>query len=363
MAAAEMTRLLASEDPISKVQALQYFAGAGSFDAACGDGICKCLANDDMLVRGAAARALASAAGDAVPMAGKVAELLASGDTGAKCAAAEVLGALASSGAKHAEAIAALLSEEGEDTSSMLASACVAPRPKASLRIPKCAAAEALPKLGASGRAFADAVAKLLGDKLPEVRCAAVASLGAMGTEGAGHEAVVLRTLAGEKDPRVIAASATSLAEMGRATGAPTEASLQAILKLFASQHPSVRGGAARALGAMGDAAVPHAGKLVKCLSDRSPQVKIAAMGALAEMGAAGQVYAADLARLAHDDWQLPSVRAAALDALSGMGDRGAAFEDDVAELLGDEEEEVREAASRALDRFGSYGSYEGYYY
>jgi len=356
MAAVEMSRLLVSEDPATKVRALESFVGA--YDASCGDSICQCLADGDMLVREAAARALASAGDLVLPMAEQIAKLLVSGDMGARCAAVEVLGALASGAAPYATSIAALLQEDVQDASAAaLAAPCVAKKQKDALRIPKCAAAEALPKLGPSGRSFAAAVAKLLVDKLPEVRCAAAASLGAMGAEGAAHEDAVMKALASERDPRAAAAAVHALAEMGRARGVPSFEAVAAVVKLISSQHPGVRSAAVRALGAAGEQAAPHMAKLFKCLSDRSPQVKIAAVGALAELGPAGQVYAADVARLAHDEWQLPSARAAAIDALALMGDRGAAFEDEVAELLADPSEEVQEAASRFLQSIGG-----GYY-
>uniref|UniRef100_A0A7S2J7W7 HEAT repeat domain-containing protein n=1 Tax=Zooxanthella nutricula TaxID=1333877 RepID=A0A7S2J7W7_9DINO len=175
-----------------------------------------------------------------------------------------------------------------------------------------------------------------------------------MGEEGAAHEADLLGRMAVERDPRVMAAAGVSLAAMGKATGSVSSASLDAIGRMFLSQHPGVRAAAAEAVYvAGGESAAPLMGKLLKCLDDRSPKVKIAAASALAQLGEFGEVYAVNLCRLAHDPSQLPAVRAVALDALAYMEERGAALCDDIAELLQDPEVEVSQAAQRALEAFG----------
>lgn len=350
----DVAKALSSPDSDSKVEALRHLATAA--DAAqYSEHICKCLADDDAIVRGAAVAALSQLGEPAgAPLAAEVARLLGAGDCGVRCAAAEVLGTFGVAAASHSTAVARLLEDDSEDNgATMLSIACIIERPKAALRFPKCAAAEALPKFGAEGRAFAGAVAQLLQDPNAEVRASVAASLGAMGTEGAVHEAALLARLASEQDPRVVAAIAIAVAEMGQATSGASSAAIAAVLKLLASQHPSIRSSAARALGIVGEKALQHVKHLLKCLEDRCPQVKVAAVGALAGLGPSAQVYAAEVARLATDEWQPVSVRVAALEVLPAMGLRGAAFADEVAVLLHDPSDEVRDAAVLALESFG----------
>lgn len=355
MASGGLAAALAVGDLDGKVEALAEVSRTGVLgDVARGEDVCACLADPDLLVRAAATRALGSARADAVLLASTVAELLATGDAGAKCAAAAVLGSLEDGASQYAQPLAELLSLSGESNAAIAALSCVLDRPTPSQRNPRCAAMEALPKLGEAGCAFGAAVAELLADEAAEVRSTAAASLGAMGMEGSMHEDDVLKALNGEKDPQVVAALAMSLGAMARSSGVPAPESLRAVARLLAAHSPAVRAGAARALGGMAEQTVQYVPKLVKCLKDRCPQVKIAVIGALVELGEAGQVYATDVARLAEDEWQLPCVRVAAIDGLAGMGDRGLAFEEDIGQLAGDASWEVQEAVHRFFQKAGA---------
>jgi len=357
MADKSLALLLASASIDSKVQALQQYASEGGSLLESGSGdIAAYLTHEDVSVRAAAVHALCALPSPSQSIVSQVAHHLSADSAGTQCAAALVLAGFGDAAGSQAASVAKLLQDSSEDSAdAMLFVGCVKARPRAELRSPKCAAAGALASVGAKGWSYASGVAQLLQDKDVDVRAAALNALGMMGSEGAAHEQAVLTLLrsGGERDPLVVAAAAGALAGMSVARGCAEPAGFDDILKLFSSQNPAIRVGAATALGRLGEAALPHAKHLLKCMTDRCPQVKIEATKALVGLGVRGQVYAADVARLACDEWQTASVRTTALKGLLAMGERGAAFADDVVQLLGSSDEEVREAAETTLEQWG----------
>mmetsp|Transcript_77549 Transcript_77549/g.161148 ORF Transcript_77549/g.161148 Transcript_77549/m.161148 type:complete len:375 (-) Transcript_77549:119-1243(-) len=363
---ADVASLLQSEDPAARSLGLERLSP--SVAAQYSEALSKCLLDADALVRASALRAVEDV-GAAATLPGLVEQLesfLKSGKThagggsssssssssGARCAAALALAAVSPGSEQHAALIAPMLEEESSenfDSEDLSTISCVARRPKVSLRLPKCAAAEALGKLGPAGASYAPAVAKLLNDKSTEVRAIAADALASMGLDATTEEPALLKALQCEKQAKATAAYLNALAQGSRAKGVASYEVVNAIASSLSSPNPLVRAAAVAAMGGAGPQASLHLPKLMKALSDRSPQVKIAVVNALAELGPVGHVYAADVARLAHDEWQLPFVRCAAIDALANMGERGAAFEEEIAELVADSSEEVQDAASRFL--------------
>lgn len=351
--AADVAKLLSSSVPDNKAAALNYFAQMGSLASSYGSDICKCLADPDPVVRGTAVNVFWALGTEALPMAKDVAALLSKPSAGIKCAAAVVLGTMGEKAVSPvASTIAGMLSDDSEDTEAkMLAAACVIGKPSAAVRLPKCAAAQALACLGAKEKpAYVDKVAALLEDANPEVRASAAKALGMMGAAAVKKEEDIL-TLLADKDVRVVSGAAIALGMLAKATGGASLKTVETVVALLSSQHPSIRADTCTALGMMGENVFLFTDKLMKCFKDRCSQVKCALVTALPAMGPKAQVYAPDIARLMYEDDV--KLRAASAAALGGMGDRGAALAEEVLELLVDAEAEVRGAAVRTLGCFG----------
>jgi len=349
-AAADVAKILSHQDPDSKVAALGYFATVEGAASKLGAEICQCLGDADAGVRAAAVAACSALAGKAVT-AKDVAKLLASGGGGAKCAAAVVLGGMGQKASDQAGAIAKLLDDGFDDKqSAMLSAACIMGKQPASLRIAKCAAAEALSKLGNDGAKSAEKVAKLLADGNGEVREYAAEALGRMGAGGAKYEAQVMALFA-DRDLRAASGAIRAVGSMGQATGGSSPEAVEGVVKMLKSQHPCIRASAATALGTMGDNVFPCMGKLVKCFGDRCGLVRAAVVGAVAKLGVKGHMYAVNVGNCLGDSDA--KVRVAALESLALMGGRGAALLEDIADSLADPEVEVRVAALRTIGAFG----------
>ncbi|MEO1351287.1 MAG: HEAT repeat domain-containing protein, partial [Cyanobacteria bacterium J06635_15] len=117
------------------------------------------------------------------------------------------------------------------------------------------------------------------------------------------------------------------------------------------------RSNAARALGAMGDAAATQAPKLVALIEnpDEDNNVRFAAAYALGQTGEAAAAQAPKLVALIADPDENNNVRYAAASALGGMGEATAAQVPKLVALIEnpDEDNDVRSAAASALGVMG----------
>jgi HEAT repeat protein len=142
------------------------------------------------------------------------------------------------------------------------------------------------------------ALAAALKDGAAEVRAAAAAALGELGSSGGKAVPELTRAL-GDGDLTVRWAAADALGQIG--PGA--KAAVPALLEAFKSEHASVRALAAQALGEIGregdaKAAVPA---LVQGLRDPERQARRQAAWALAKLGAAGTPEAKEAVKVLAD--------------------------------------------------------------
>ncbi|MEN3009794.1 MAG: HEAT repeat domain-containing protein [Candidatus Bipolaricaulaceae bacterium] len=219
------------------------------------------------------------------------------------------------------------------------------------------AALEILADLGNKARAAVPAVIRLLeGEPLPAVRVAALATLGAIGTDDPSVVPVLAR-LARGRDPEESAAALEALA----AVGPTAKEALDVVLLL--TNHPMVRVRAAaiRALGrlAPAEAAAQAAALLVPLLKDSEPQVREAAAQALGALGYAEEPVLRGLQEALRDPQF--AVRVAAVTALGAFGPKAEAALPELLAILVEEDKtldywkgkELREAAEEAIKKIG----------
>jgi|FLYL01.1.fsa_nt_gi HEAT repeat protein len=144
-----------------------------------------------------------------------------------------------------------------------------------------------------------------LGDRSPEVRMAALRSLGRLGAVEAVPR--IVRLMALGRVPRALAAEALMT------IGSPAA---QWVTRLLRAEEPEVRAAAAELLGLVG--APAHGRHLIDLLDDPDPEVRVKAARALGRLGAGAAVPA--LRRLLDDP--IPYVRGAAARSLAALGDR-----------------------------------------
>lgn len=345
-ASTEVGKHLTHQSPDVKVNALTYFITMSAEPTSNAAAICKCLDDDDALVRATAVEAATRCSPK------EVAGILSSGSGAGKCAAAVVLAAMGESAASHAGDLAALLTDNFADTGAKsLTAACIMSRAPPAMRQTKCAAAEALGRLGVEGGKFAEKVAALLNDANAEVRASAACGLGGMGSAASSHETALLGSL-NDADARVVAAGALALGKLGRAGGGSSLSVIEAVLKLLPSLNVTVRASACEGLGDMGESVFLYEDKFIKCAEDRCPQVRASFAVGLGKLGHRAGVYAPDLGRMLYD--ADARVRISAVEALPHLGERGAVLCEDVAESLGDPDAGVRAAACKSLGLFGA---------
>jgi HEAT repeat protein len=167
-------------------------------------------------------------------------------------------------------------------------------------------------RIGAA-RALAEAkdtaaVAKLSGmlkDSVPDVRKEAARSLGRIGDRRAARPLADFYEQ--EKTEDVADAGARALLSLGHPA-------VEEFIRLTRSSRPSVRAGAARGLGRLGDRSAVD--PLIRLLDDRDEDVRIAAIHGLRQIGDARGLDA--IARKVSDED--PDVESAAERTLSGQG-------------------------------------------
>lgn len=138
-----------------------------------------------------------------------------------------------------------------------------------------------------------NALAKSLGDEDARVRAQAAQALGTLGPKAKDQVPVLLKA-AEDKEPEVQIAAIGALARIGD----------PACLKLFTKilkddkEQLTVRATVARAAGAMGKAGQPLLGELSGLLTNKDPDVVLAAIGGLAGFGELGKSALPDLKKL-----------------------------------------------------------------
>jgi len=308
------------------------------------------LGDSDVYVRTNAMYMIESAGDKAADVVADIGKLLTSDDIGVRIAAAAALGGIGEKAISQAAGLEALLTDASEDASSlMLSIAGMQKKFAPSLRKPACAAADALAAIGAE--TSAGAVAKAMGASTDyETQAACASALGKMGKEGAKFEDSLIPLL-DDVHPMVAAASCTALGSISLCTSA-NPAAAEKVVECLKNAHPGVRGAAAKALGNMGDEAIPYIEDIFKCFGDATPYVRASAVEAVATIGELGQMYASEVCRLMFDPQV--KVRLAAVNGLQKMGERGAGFAEEVVSLLSDGVPEVRSSAIKTLELFGN---------
>lgn len=240
-----------------------------------------------------------------------------------------------------AKKLIALLDSKFEDEEVIvLAAAGLEPKPSAELRRPACAAASALGIFHCSD-AIEPLSSKLSASSPKEVTASFLSALGGMKE---------LPTSVSSKIPAYLK-DTTPIVRAGAclALGAGEESAADLVAARMKDAHPAVRAAAAEAAANMKAAKLSD--EICELLSDRNPKVQVAAMKALANMGPKGEMYAAEIAKVAlsgNDE-----VRIAATEVLVSMGARGASYAEEMTHLLEDTEISVRKAGLDALAKMG----------
>lgn len=140
------------------------------------------------------------------------------------------------------------------------------------------------------------ALAKGLEDDDAKVRAQAAQALGTLGPKAKGQASALLKT-AQDKDPEVQVAAIGALARVG------DPACLALFSKILKDDKEDlrVRSTVAQAAGAMGDAGKPLIADLIGLLSNKDPNIALAAIGGLAGFGNLAQSALPDLKKLAAD--------------------------------------------------------------
>ncbi len=207
----------------------------------------------------------------------------------------------------------------------------------------------ALELLGALGEAAREAVPAVIeflrGEYLPELRKAAISTLGAIG-RGELSAVLTLERIARRYDPEEISVSLEALVALGPVA---SEA-LNTVLLRVHYPIPSVRASALRALRAIAppEVSVPY---LIAALKDANDLVREVAASTLGELGPAAREAILPLLERLHDP--APKVRKAAALAVGRMGQGFPRVVQELIRLLGDEVFEVRLAAVEALGEMG----------
>merc|ERR1712151_231143 len=168
---------------------------------------------------------------------------------------------------KYAKEVATLLNTAyAGDNSLAFSAAGIERKLPTVLRRPQCAAAMALGRMGDEGQAFADDIAKGLGDDMPtEVTVTLVRALGMMGKGPSNKICEMLQ----ESSAPVREAACFALGEFDK--------SGDDVAGRLTDPHPAVRAAAATALGKMASDGPRHANDIVKLFSDKVAKVQIAA--------------------------------------------------------------------------------------
>lgn len=193
------------------------------------------------------------------------------------------------------------------------------------------AAAQAVAKMAEANRAIVvPAVAAALRDPDPGMRLGAIATAGALGSDGVSLVPALVERLA-DTQPDVQKATQDALFQMG-------PPALPALRPLLASP------GVAAVLSRFGAPAIPF---LTEALGGEPPAVRIAAATGLAGMGSAAASAAESLGKALHD--VDADVRVSVAQALAAIGSSASAANAALASALADPSPAVRAAAATAI--------------
>lgn len=199
----------------------------------------------------------------------------------------------------------------------------------------RCAAAEALGKLGAPAAPHATFLAPLVRDKYGHVKSAAVSALKSIGSAGGPY----VKTLLYSQDSQEQCAGAEALVVMGLQSEYVTE-----IAELLQSSNQQVRACAVKVLASMGASAAPQVAKLVALLRNSKVLTREYIPQAISHIGAPAIPYVAKL--LSDQD---AHIRSHAAQILGRIGPPAAHHATDLEGLLQDPEDQVRCSAVQGL--------------
>jgi HEAT repeat protein len=199
----------------------------------------------------------------------------------------------------------------------------------------RCAAAEALGKLGTPAAPHATRLAVLVRDKYGHVKSAAVTALKSIGAAGGPYVVSLLYS----DDCHEQCAGAEALVVMGVQTDYVTE-----IAELLQSSNPQVRACAVKVLASMGASAASQIAKLVALLRNSKVQTREYIPQAISHIGVPAIPYVAQL--LSDQD---ANVRSQAALILGRLGPSAAHHAADLEGLLQDPEDQVQVSAIQGL--------------
>eukprot|EP00746_Dinoflagellata_sp_MGD_P027296 gnl/MRDRNA2_/MRDRNA2_164396_c0_seq1.p1 gnl/MRDRNA2_/MRDRNA2_164396_c0~~gnl/MRDRNA2_/MRDRNA2_164396_c0_seq1.p1 ORF type:complete len:358 (-),score=85.87 gnl/MRDRNA2_/MRDRNA2_164396_c0_seq1:114-1187(-) len=199
----------------------------------------------------------------------------------------------------------------------------------------RCAAAEALGKLGVPAAPHVTFLAPLVCDKYGHVKSAAVTALKNIGAAGGPYVMTLLHSTDGQEQ----CAGAEALVAMGVQSDYATE-----IAELLQSSNQKVRACAVKVFASMGASAAPHVTKLVALLRNAKVLTRECIPQAISHIGVPAIPHVAKL--LSDQD---PKVRSHAVQILGRIGPAAAHHAPDLEQLLQDPEEEVKISAVQGL--------------
>jgi len=198
-------------------------------------------------------------------------------------------------------------------------------------------AAWALGRIGSQARASVDALLRRAKASTDQEREVAIDAIGKIGGGAASAFPYVLELFKG-KDERLSRLAAAVLPRISP-KGTPV------LVQGLGSRDARVRADCAWALGSLGQKAEGVSAALVKSLNDPQDSVRYAAAQALGEIGASSSIPALQESLKDSDT----GVKTAVIDALGKMGRRAASARAMIEPLEKSDDEQVREAAKRAL--------------
>ncbi len=178
----------------------------------------------------------------------------------------------------------------------------------------------------------------------PRARASMVRSMGLISPRTGDSEGVVRLLIAALEDPEVSASAASALMSLGPVAADAAPYVLE-LIRRGDLDHYSELMGLPKVLAAFGPRAVPF---LVEALRDEEPHVRIVSLYALAEMEAEAASAVSAVMEVLHGDPD-PGVRAAAASVLPRISSDVTGAVAALIASLEDPEEDVRDAAWRAL--------------
>lgn len=281
---AELIRELGDKNPQERGRAAETLGYLGEVAAAAVPALTQALADDSPDVRGMAAWALGRMSAAALPAAPALAKAAADGEAAVCVRALEALARIGgdeatagvTAGLGHASAdvrLAAVDALVQLDLASADALAALASDADAAVRARVIAG---LGDLGDGGPAVTQLLVASLGDELPQVRAAAVASLRKMGF----HEEETVIFLVADPSPEV----QTEVAHWLGTRQPPSAAVIDALERLLRAESEAVQIAATRALGELGEESAPAVEGLRHALERGSAAVRGWSLRALAQV-------------------------------------------------------------------------------